>query len=59
MKTFIAFLLIASAAMPATGITSLRTVPAQAMLKGAAATQQFLAIASYSDGTERDVTARG
>jgi len=57
VKTFIAFLLIASAAMPATGITSLRTVPAQAMLKGAAATQQFLAIASYSDGTERDVTA--
>src|SRR5262249_2816608 len=32
-------------------------VPAQATLKGARATQQFLAIAKYADGVERDVTA--
>jgi hypothetical protein len=38
-------------------MVSLRTVPAQASLKGASATQQFLAIAKFSDGTEHDVTA--
>jgi hypothetical protein len=32
-------------------------MPPEALLKGARATQQFLAIAKYSDGTERDVTA--
>ena len=57
MKTHIAFLLIASAASPATRMTGLRSVPSQAMLSGAASSQQFLAIASYADGTERDVTA--
>jgi hypothetical protein len=35
----------------------LRTVPAQALLRGARASQQFVAIAKYADGTERDVTA--
>jgi hypothetical protein len=37
-------------------MTALRTVPATATLKGAASSQQFLAIATYSDGSERDVT---
>jgi hypothetical protein len=57
MRLIPALLLIASAAWPATSPVSLRTVPAQAALQGARATQQFLAIATYSDGTERDVTA--
>lgn len=35
---------------------SLRTVPAEAVLRGAQASQQFLAIAVYADGSERDVT---
>jgi hypothetical protein len=33
-------------------------MPPQAVLHGARATQQFLAIAGYSDGGERDVTAQ-
>jgi hypothetical protein len=57
MKPLFAFLLLASAAWPETRVVSLRALPAQASLKGARATQQFLAIAKYSDGTERDVTA--
>jgi hypothetical protein len=48
-------LLIAGAAWPAR-LVSLRTVPSQASLKGARASQQFLAIATYADGSERDVT---
>jgi len=50
-------LLIANAGWPAGKMVSLRTVPAETSLHGARATQQFLAIAKYSDGTERDVTA--
>ena len=57
MKTLLIFLLIASAASPAARITALRIVPEKAALRGAASTQQFLAIASYSDGSARDVTA--
>ena len=36
---------------------SLRTQPVTASLQGAHATQQFLALVKYADGTERDVTA--
>ena len=57
MKILVAFLFATSAALPAAGITGLRTVPSQATLAGAGATQQFLAVATYADGTERDVTA--
>ena len=57
MRLFVAVLLIANSAWPAVRLVSLRTVPANALLKGARASQQFLAIAKYSDGTERDVTA--
>jgi len=52
-----AILLITGAAWAAPQVVSLRTVPAEATLKGAEATQQFLAIAKYSDGSERDVTS--
>jgi Protein of unknown function (DUF1553)/Protein of unknown function (DUF1549) len=58
VKPLIGFLLFSLAAWPAAKVTSLRTAPAEATLKGARATQQFLAIATYSDGTERDVTAQ-
>ncbi len=36
---------------------SLRVYPKQVSLQGAKASQQFLAVAAFSDGTERDVTA--
>ena len=42
---------------PAVEPVSLKTVPAAVVLNGAGATQQFLAVASYPDGSERDVTA--
>jgi len=57
MKFLFPILLAAFPAWSDTSLISLRTVPSQATLKGAAATQQFLAIAKYSDGTEGDVTA--
>jgi len=57
VRLLLPLLIIASAAWPAAKVVSLRTAPVQAQLKGARATQQFLAIAKYSDGTERDVTA--
>lgn len=57
MKLLVALLLITNAAWPAIKVVSLRIVPARALLKGAGATQQFLAIEEYTDGTERDVTA--
>jgi hypothetical protein len=57
VKLLLPFLLTAIAAWPAPTVVSVRTFPAQAALKGAAATQQFIAIAKYSDGAERDVTA--
>jgi hypothetical protein len=49
--------MLTSTAWPAAKVVSLRTIPAEASLKGARATQQILAIAKYSDGAERDVTA--
>src|SRR5262249_6953554 len=42
---------------PANRLVSLRTVPASASLRGARASQQFLAIAAFDNGEERDVTA--
>jgi hypothetical protein len=56
VKLLLVSILTASAAFPVAQIVSLRTAPSQVTLKGGRATQQFLAIASYSDGTERDVT---
>ncbi len=49
--------LMAATAWPDTQLISLRTLPAEASLQGARATQQFVALAKYADGTERDVTA--
>src|SRR5947208_10970074 len=57
MRLLLVFLICAKAALPAANVVSLRTVPAQAVLKGARSSQQFVAIAQYSDGTERDVTS--
>jgi Protein of unknown function (DUF1553)/Protein of unknown function (DUF1549) len=42
---------------PAAEPVSLKTVPAAVVLDSAGATQQFLAVAAYPDGSERDVTA--
>ena len=56
MKLLLSFLTATIAAWPAATMVSLRIAPAQASLKGASATQQFVAIAKYADGTERDVT---
>ena len=53
MKSVLTFLLAAGALSAA---PRLMTVPAAVALNGAKASQQFLAIAFYSDGTERDVT---
>ena len=60
MKPVLTFLFaVLSAAGALSGapkLTSLKTVPATVALNGEKAGQQFLAIAFYSDGTERDVT---
>lgn len=45
---------LVSAAGP---VVSLKIVPSEITLKGATSSQHFLAIASYADGTDRDVTA--
>ncbi len=37
-------------------VTTLRIEPASRVLRGSGATQQFLAIGKFSDGTERDLT---
>src|SRR3954447_22232355 len=57
MKIPFVLLLLASVAWPASTFVSLRVVPVQATLQGARASQQFLAIAAYDDGVERDVTS--
>ena len=54
MKLFL--LLTAMAAYGAPKLVKLQTVPASVALHGAKSGQQFLAIATYSDGTEADVT---
>jgi hypothetical protein len=56
VRLLIALLIATHAASAAGKLVSLRIVPAEARLKGARATQQFLAIAKYAGGTERDVT---
>ena len=48
---------LAAAEPPAASVRSLRLVPQDWTLWGAKASQQFLALATYSDGLERDVTA--
>ncbi len=56
MKMLFALLLVAGAAGAESKLVSLQTVPAKASLSYAGSGQQFLAIATYADGTERDVT---
>lgn len=56
MRPFLALLLVTHAAWAAR-LVSLQTAPAEAQLSGARASQQFVAIATYEDGSERDVTA--
>ena len=58
MRFVFAFLLIAGAAWSQAKVVSLHVVPAQTTLRGAQASQQFLAIAKYADGQERDVTGK-
>ena len=58
MRLPFALLLVASVAWPAPKLTSLRVMPAQATLRGARSSQQFLAVATYEDGTERDITTQ-
>ena len=58
MRFVYALLVAASAATGAPRVVSLKIVPPNATLRGAGATQQFLAIAAYDDGTESDVTAQ-
>jgi hypothetical protein len=48
---------LAAAAWAAPELVSLKTVPSEVTLQYAGAAQQFVAIATYADGTERDVTA--
>jgi hypothetical protein len=56
MKLLLTAAMLAGAAWPAAKVVSLRTLPPEVLLKGSRATQQVLAIAKYSDGSERDVT---
>ncbi len=58
MRFVFAFLLIAGAAWSQAKVISLHVVPAQTTLRGAQASQQFLAMAKYADGQERDVTGK-
>ena len=57
MKSIFALVLFSAVAWAGPKVVSLKTVPAEATLQYAGAAQQFLAIATYDDGTERDVTA--
>ncbi len=50
------FPLLAACCMGAPQAVSLKTIPADVTLQYAGAQQQFVAIANYADGTERDVT---
>jgi hypothetical protein len=56
MSMWLVLLWVAVTAVAAPKPVSLKVVPAQVTLRGAEATQQFLAIATYADGTTRDVT---
>jgi hypothetical protein len=57
VRVLFLFVAIAGSLWPAGTIIALRTYPVKAAIKGADASQQFLAMATYSDGTERDVTS--
>src|SRR5712692_2548650 len=56
MRSIVAIVLFCASAWAGPRLVSLKTVPEEATLRYAGAAQQFLAIASYDDGTERDVT---
>src|SRR5260370_19823122 len=56
MRSTLAMMLFSAAAWAGPKLVSLKTVPAEVTLQYAGAAQQFLAIAAYQDGTERDVT---
>src|SRR5437660_8697608 len=56
MRSIVAIVLFSTSAWAGPKLVSLKTVPAEATLSYAGAAQQFLAIAAYDDGTERDVT---
>jgi hypothetical protein len=57
MRLLLAALIFANPVWAGAKVIALRTIPAETLLKGARATQQVLAIAKYSDGTEKDVTS--
>ena len=57
MKSIFAIALFSASAWAGPRLVSLKTVPEEATLRYAGAAQQFLAIATYDDGTERDVTS--
>ncbi len=48
-----------TSASPSTEVVSLRLIPGSPHLWGAEASQQFLLLARYADGLERDVTGQG
>ena len=50
------FPMLAVCCMAATQVVTLKTFPVEVTLQYAGAQQQFVAIANYADGTERDVT---
>ncbi len=56
MKLYLAVWLFAGSAWAGPKLVSLKVAPSEASITYAGATQQFIAIASYADGTERDVT---
>ena len=56
MKLLLASWFFAGAAWAAPKLVSLKVIPSEASFTYAGATQQFLAVAAYADGTERDVT---
>ena len=56
MRALSIFLLVAITGYAAPSLVSLNTFPSEVTLQYSGATQQFVAIANYADGTERDVT---
>jgi len=56
VRTIGILLIFMTAGWSAPQVVFLKTIPAQATLQYAGASQQFVAIANYADGTERDVT---
>jgi hypothetical protein len=58
MRRLALVILLPASALCATRVLSLRTVPADALLRGGGASQQFAAIATDADGVEHDVTAQ-